>query len=586
MKKNSTATNRPTVRPRAALITNHGYAGPDLPIGGAPDTGGQNLYVHNLAKALDTIGYNVTIFARGGFPFFDSKKMRTGIQPFMGNIRYVFIPGGGNQFIRKEDIAIAIDEELDWLEAFIAEEAQALSMESWAVYEFINTHYWDAAVLGVGLVRRWQDTVVARAVVKLLEEVVDQEILEAFLANAHVKAVGLAPAYHLGRLLLESQGNTGGPFLKSGIKEATRRWANHHRKDASLISSSVERTLASFRRTVQTIRPMLAAEALGDAMFQAKPKTAAQLRTLLAVTDRHVWTPHSLGVLKEERFKGHPDEERRSLKFCERRNHEFTVSRQTKAFAATSTELAERMISRLDVRPESLFYFPPCIDHDRFRTHDDEETAGTYRYLSKETGIKAKTLREGRVLFETSRMDNSKRKDVLLKAFARIAKDLPDTYLVIGGGPDNDVFKNLGTIIAESPELKGRAFLLGYIPDKYLGPLFALATAYVSPSDMEGFGMSVAQAAASATPIVCTDTLPFAVQYAPKEARLVPPGDVEAFAAAIKGLLSDPESAETLGYRLAGRVEQLNWHTQTEQFLRYLRRQGFPISISTKRRAS
>ncbi len=54
-------------RPDIALITNHGYAGVEIPFGGAPDTGGQNMYVNSLAKALDALGYRVTIFARGYF---------------------------------------------------------------------------------------------------------------------------------------------------------------------------------------------------------------------------------------------------------------------------------------------------------------------------------------------------------------------------------------------------------------------------------------------------------------------------------------------------------------------------------------
>ena len=56
--------------PEIALITNHGYGGCEIPVGGAPDTGGQNFYVNTLARKLGLLGYKVTIFARGGFPLF------------------------------------------------------------------------------------------------------------------------------------------------------------------------------------------------------------------------------------------------------------------------------------------------------------------------------------------------------------------------------------------------------------------------------------------------------------------------------------------------------------------------------------
>ncbi len=48
-------------RPEIALITNHGYGGCEIPYGGAPDTGGQNVYVNTLAGKLEKLGYKVTV---------------------------------------------------------------------------------------------------------------------------------------------------------------------------------------------------------------------------------------------------------------------------------------------------------------------------------------------------------------------------------------------------------------------------------------------------------------------------------------------------------------------------------------------
>ena len=77
-------------RPNLALITNHGYGGAVIPVGGAPDTGGQNLYVNAYAEALDKLGYKVTIYARGGFPFFNSERIRKGQEFLSPNIRYIY----------------------------------------------------------------------------------------------------------------------------------------------------------------------------------------------------------------------------------------------------------------------------------------------------------------------------------------------------------------------------------------------------------------------------------------------------------------------------------------------------------------
>ena len=136
-------------RPRTALITNHGYAGRDIPLGGAPDTGGQNYYVNSLAAALEEIGFDVTVFARGGFPFFESDRTREGTEAVSDHIRYVFVPGGGDAFIRKEDIAVALDEETVFLDAYISARAAESGCAPWEYFEIINTHYWDAGIMAV-----------------------------------------------------------------------------------------------------------------------------------------------------------------------------------------------------------------------------------------------------------------------------------------------------------------------------------------------------------------------------------------------------------------------------------------------------
>ncbi len=581
-RKKDKEKNTGSSRPRVALVTNHGYPAPELPIGGAPDTGGQNVYVHNLAEALEALGFDVTIFARGGFPHFGSDRLREGTEPLTEHIRYVYVPGGGNEFLRKEDISVALDEEVDWIEAYLDEQAEAEGVDPWEYFEFINTHYWDAAVIGVGLVQRWQHRIAGHHVAKLLEGVVPTALLDDFRAKSRWLAVASAPAYHLGRLLLETERGSG-PFLKNAVKQAARNWARRHRKDPRPLVAEVERALSRARRTLaQELRQVVAAEALGMAMLNAKPKTTAKLRVRLNLADRHIWTPHSLGVLKEERFADRPLEERRPLRFCERRDHEFFVARNTRLFVATSLDIAERLVTHLGVPAERMFSFPPCVDTSVFRPYDEKELRKLYRYLADKTGLSTKILKSAKIVFETSRMDTSKRKDLLVKAFARVAPDHPEAVLLIGGGPENDVYRALQRLVEDLPGLSGRAFVLGYVPEEHIGPLFGRADLYVSPSEMEGFGMSVAQAAASGTAVVCTDTVPFAQHYAPTEAVMVPPGDEEGFAEAMARLLADDDKRRRLGWRLAERTKNLNWPAQTRLFLEYLRRQGIPVRISDR----
>jgi glycosyltransferase involved in cell wall biosynthesis len=175
-------------------------------------------------------------------------------------------------------------------------------------------------------------------------------------------------------------------------------------------------------------------------------------------------------------------------------------------------------------------------------------------------------------------MDRTKRKDLVLAAFAEIAAKHPDCYLLIGGGPDNEVFESLHRQLEFTSRLKGRAFLLGAIPDEFIGPMFSVADIYATASEMEGFGMSVSQAASAATPVVSTNTIPFSIHHAPDQALLFEPGDKRGLVDALDLLLSDPAELARRGQEIEKTLEELDWTTRAGDFLAYLNRRGFEIS--------
>ncbi len=560
-------------RPDLALITNHGYAGVEIPLGGAPDTGGQNMYVNSLALSLEKIGYRVTVFARGGFSFFNSDRLRDEPEYMTPNVRYVYIPGGGSEFIPKEDIAIALDEELQWLDEFIRIEASQRGCEPWQVYRMVNSHYWDAAVLGVRLVERWRNDIAQQLIHRLLDGVIDGQRLEEIDKDRHWMALGEAPVYHLGSLLLECEGSPATPVVQR-VNACASRWAAAKQKGAnaqSMICDMVDETLSKVAKSMApALHSLLASEALGLALLTIEPDQAQWLKDKLDDVDTHVWTPHSLAELKDENYRNRPVEVRRKLKFCERRDHERMVCDRTQLFAATSTEIAERLRTHYRVEAEQIFYFPPCIDSSVFRRYSQKERQETWKYLSDVSGVPVEKLEGGKMIFETSRMDHTKRKDLLLDAFSMICDEFDDVYLFIGGGPENEVFKDLKKQLEQTSNLKGKAFLTGFIPEQNIGPLFSMASIYVSASEMEGFGMSVSQAAAARTAIVCSDLIPFAVQYVPEDAVIVHAGDVEDFAGAMHRLLLDDDERDWRAAGLAEKVQVLDWVAQTRSFIEYL----------------
>jgi uncharacterized protein YyaL (SSP411 family) len=68
----------------------------------------------------------------------------------------------------------------------------------------------------------------------------------------------------------------------------------------------------------------------------------------------------------------------------------------------------------------------------------------------------------GLIVFETSRMDRTKRKDLLLDSFAAVAERLDNAYLFIGGGPeDSETFAQLQERKKSLPILEGRGLIDG-----------------------------------------------------------------------------------------------------------------------------
>ncbi len=567
-------------RPAIALITNHGYAGVDIPIGGAADTGGQNLYVNSLAEALEKLGYKVTIFTRGGFPHFEGDRMRNEPEFLTECIRYIFIPGGPSSFIHKEEIAIALDEEIDWVYGFINEEAVQAGCDPWRLYEFVNSHYWDAAVIAVRLIERWRNDIAARDLSTVLASVVSQDTIDEMNSERHWLAVGDAPGYTLGRLLLSMVPEVGVSIMDR-VRAAASRWVavrgGTHESETYLIDTVqlvVDEVGSHFP---PDLLPILAANTLGPAALSQCPDIDARLAADLQLIDTHVWTPHSLGELKDSNFRNRTIESRRDLKFCERRDHERMVCSRTRAFASTSTEMAEQLWTHYRVPVSNTFYFPPCLDTERFRVYEEHELSATYQYLADATSLPIERLTSVTIIFETSRMDRTKRKDVVIAAFEKAAADHPDAILLIGGGPKSEIHNALAELIENNPALNRRVFLLGPIPDEHIGPLFSMAELYVTPSEMEGFGMSASQAAAASTALISSDMVPFAVNHVPNDAIICPAGDVGSFARAIGALLDDPEDRHNRAGRLAQCVDQFNWVNAAEQFINHLREHCFRI---------
>lgn len=114
------------------MLSIHGYvaAEPEL---GKPDTGGQVVFVLELAKRFARLGYRVDLVTRR----FDKQPETDRIN---ANLRVWRIPFGGKEFIRKEDMHGYLR---DFVSNFLSEvHRRGLR------YDVVSSHYWDAGWAG------------------------------------------------------------------------------------------------------------------------------------------------------------------------------------------------------------------------------------------------------------------------------------------------------------------------------------------------------------------------------------------------------------------------------------------------------
>lgn len=114
------------------MLSIHGYvaAEPEL---GKPDTGGQVVFVLELAKRFARLGYKVDLVTRR----FDKQPEFDRINP---NLRVWRIPFGGKGFLRKEDMHGQLR---DFVTNFLAEVNRKRLR-----YDVVSSHYWDAGWAG------------------------------------------------------------------------------------------------------------------------------------------------------------------------------------------------------------------------------------------------------------------------------------------------------------------------------------------------------------------------------------------------------------------------------------------------------
>lgn len=222
----------------------------------------------------------------------------------------------------------------------------------------------------------------------------------------------------------------------------------------------------------------------------------------------------------------------------------------------TISEASKRdIVEHFGVPPEKVTVTPLAVDLERFRPASTEVARPC-------------------ILFVGTR-DMRKNVPLLIRAFARIAGDIPHQLVIAGRqalkrGDDRRQAHELG--------LGGRITWLDFVPDKELPALYAGADLFVWPSVYEGWGLPPMEAMASGVPVIVSNggALPEVVGSA---GEVVPftEGDLrrrmqdvafeEALAARMLAVLEDENKQRTMRAMGLTQVRQFSWRRVAEQTL-------------------
>jgi glycosyltransferase involved in cell wall biosynthesis len=191
-------------------------------------------------------------------------------------------------------------------------------------------------------------------------------------------------------------------------------------------------------------------------------------------------------------------------------------ARSASRVVVPSTFVRVGAVAQLGLDPGRVRVIPHGIDHSRFSPSDDE--------------------REPFLLYP-ARAWPHKNHARLYEAFSLLRRDRPDLRLVLTGGGHTGV-------APDCVEVRG------HVSHDELVSLYRCAAALVFPSRYEGFGQPVLEAMACGCPVACSD-LPALAEVAGDAARMFPPDDPEAIAAAVRDVLADPDSYRRRGLERA-----------------------------------
>ncbi len=284
-----------------------------------------------------------------------------------------------------------------------------------------------------------------------------------------------------------------------------------------------------------------------------------QLKKTYLPNLKHIWIPHSLGAIKNRMLT---NEQRKDLRIEERLRAESEILQDVDGVGVTSRMIQISLENDYGYKGKT-HWLPPCVVTGRYYPRQISAQNKIWDLLADKAGLPKEEIRKRKIITEISRTDKTKRKNVLIRAFAEVHKENPQTLLIVAIDLNQtDIAEELLALIKEL-EIQKSTVVVGSIWDE-LPTIYNITDIYCTPSIMEGFGMSAQEAAATKVPIVASDKVVFVTEYLFGEkaesfipnhqqsqvgegAIIVPADDVKGFSAALLYLLRNDAIRKKMG---------------------------------------
>jgi glycosyltransferase involved in cell wall biosynthesis len=220
------------------------------------------------------------------------------------------------------------------------------------------------------------------------------------------------------------------------------------------------------------------------------------------------------------------------------------------AISQTTADDIQRIYGLPDSRISVVRY---GIDAERAVLDDDARAALTARYKLPP-----------RFMLFVGELNRRKNLVTLVRAFAKVAAQLPDVDLVLAGADGLGADELRAAIAAE--RVVDRVHLPGYAGHADALGLMTMSEAFVFPSKYEGFGLPPLEAMVQGTPVVAASggSVPEIVGDA---ALLSDPSDVEALSVNLVRVITDSDTRAGLVERGFARAATFTWQRMASEIV-------------------